>query len=186
VSGSTEWNRPRKVLPARPTKGVNVPYPHSLEHTRIIRPATHPEGSPELSKRKQIAANQQKTKISQIYGEGRVAKRKLALLAATLWYAEREDRVFPLDWVDDHGRCSCNGKPGCKPGKHPWIPNVPSGPAGARKRAAVRRRSTLHARHEVRRARRTGRKTAMQDRDVKWPPSLTSTAACARKDEVSA
>ncbi len=46
-----------------------------------------------------------------------------ALLRAALWYAGRGIPVFPLQSVDERGRCSCGGKPGCKPGKHPRIAN---------------------------------------------------------------
>src|SRR5215208_1264108 len=109
------------VLPARLMKGVTVTYPHSLEDTSRSRPAKHPEGSPEPSKTKQIAANQHKTRISENHGEGRVANRKPALLDAALWYAGLGIPVFPLHWVDDQGRCSC-GKECGSAGKHPLIP----------------------------------------------------------------
>jgi putative DNA primase/helicase len=46
------------------------------------------------------------------------------LVSAALWYARRKKPVFPLHSVDEAGRCSCGGKPGCKPGKHPRIRNV--------------------------------------------------------------
>jgi DNA-binding transcriptional ArsR family regulator len=55
---------------------------------------------------------------------GRGADRQPALLDAALWYARRWKKpVFPLHSVDETDRCSCGGKPGCKPGKHPRIPN---------------------------------------------------------------
>lgn len=34
-------------------------------------------------------------------------------------YAESGLSVFPVHYVDDTGRCSCGGKDGCTPGKHP-------------------------------------------------------------------
>jgi hypothetical protein len=100
-----------------------VTYPRGLEHTSDGGPAKHPEGNPEPPKAKQIAANQQKTRFLENYGEGRDANRQPALLDAALWYAGLGLPVLPLHWIDDQGRCSCNGKPGCKPGKHPLIPN---------------------------------------------------------------
>src|SRR5215212_7529616 len=101
-------------------------YPHSQKHTRIVRPAKHPEGSPEPSKTKKIAANQHKTKISENCGEWRVAISKPALLAAALWYAARRKPVFPLHSLDEHGVCTCGGQEvnlKCKPGKHPRTPH---------------------------------------------------------------
>jgi hypothetical protein len=99
-----------------------MPYPHSLKHTSPSRSATHPEGSPKPSKIKKISANQHKTRISENYGEGRVAKRNPGLLDAAFWYAGLGLPVFPLHWVDDQGQCSC-GKQCGSVGKHPLIPN---------------------------------------------------------------
>src|SRR5215204_1414386 len=99
--------------PGPPTKGVNVTYPRGLEHTSDGGPTKHPEGNPEPPKAKQIAANQHKTRFLENYGEGRDANRQPALFDAALWYAGLGLPVFPLHWVDDQGRCSCNGKPGC-------------------------------------------------------------------------
>jgi putative DNA primase/helicase len=46
-----------------------------------------------------------------------------ALLSSALWYARHGWRVFPLQWVRDHGgalRCSCKDFATCdSPGKHP-------------------------------------------------------------------
>ncbi len=41
------------------------------------------------------------------------------VLRAALAYAGKGIPVFPLHSVDEGGNCSCGGKPGCKPGKHP-------------------------------------------------------------------
>lgn len=47
--------------------------------------------------------------------------------AAALWYAARKIPVLPLHGVDDAGRCSCDGAPRCKPGKHPRLSNGHNG-----------------------------------------------------------
>jgi hypothetical protein len=49
----------------------------------------------------------------------------IAKLAAALAYAARGCFVVPLHHVDPAGRCSCGGRPGCKPGKHPRIRHWP-------------------------------------------------------------
>ncbi len=43
------------------------------------------------------------------------------MLSAALGYAERGILVFPIHNLDEKGRCSCGGRPKCKPGKHPRI-----------------------------------------------------------------
>ena len=99
-----------------------MPYPHGLEHTSTTKTAKHPEGSPEPPTARLIAANRQKTRISENYVEGRGANRKPALLAAALRYAARGQPVFPLHSLDEHGVCTCGGpevNPKCSPGKHP-------------------------------------------------------------------
>jgi hypothetical protein len=53
-------------------------YSHSQEHTSIIRPTTHPEGSSEPSKTKKIAAKQHETRTSENYEEGRIANEQSA------------------------------------------------------------------------------------------------------------
>lgn len=109
------------------TKGATLPYSRKLEHTSDAGLAKHPGSGSEHHREKQLAAKSRKNKCQQKCqqnsGQGRGADRQPALLAAALWYAGRRDPVFPLHSVDDQGRCSCGGKPGCKPGKHPRIAN---------------------------------------------------------------
>jgi hypothetical protein len=38
-----------------------------------------------------------------------------------LAYGRRGWRVLPVHWITSSGTCSCGGRPGCKPGKHPRI-----------------------------------------------------------------
>src|SRR5581483_2971169 len=47
-------------------------------------------------------------------------------LDSALAYAGLNYRVFPVWGVRD-GKCLCNGKPNCRPGKHPWGVMVPHG-----------------------------------------------------------
>jgi hypothetical protein len=101
-----------------------LPYSRRPEHTSNAGPAKPRVGGPEPPGAHQIAAKRCKTKNSEHSREaGREAGRQPALLDAALWYAGRGYPVFPLHSVDDQDRCSCNGKSGCKPGKHPRIPN---------------------------------------------------------------
>jgi hypothetical protein len=75
-------------------------YPHSQKHTSIIRPTTHPEGSPEPSETKKTGTNQHETRISENYEEGRVANEQPApshpdLLLAALGCAAHDPAGVP-------------------------------------------------------------------------------------------
>ncbi len=101
-----------------------MPYPRRPEHTSTSTLAKHPPEHPGAPRSTKVAANSRKSSCEKRQRDtGREADGQPALLAAALWYAGRGLPVFPLHSVDGQGRCSCNGKPGCKPGKHPRIPN---------------------------------------------------------------
>ncbi len=102
---------------------VTLPYPRKPEHTSTATPAKPTFSDLDHPPPTQIAANDRKIRCQQNSVQGREADGQPALLAAALVYAERGYPVFPLHSVDEGGRCSCGGKPACKPGKHPRIPN---------------------------------------------------------------
>lgn len=106
-------------------------YSHWREHTSTNRTAKH-SGSTTSTNHKstKVLQNGDKTPGRGTEKTGQNAKKLCAgqgetpvLLTAALWYATRKKPVFPLHSVDEAGRCSCGGKPGCKPGKHPRIRN---------------------------------------------------------------
>ncbi len=101
-----------------------MPYSRKPEHTSTSTLPKHPPEHPGAPRGTKVAANSRKSSCEKRQRDtGREADGQPALLAAALWYAVRGLPVFPLHSVDGQGRCSCNGKPGCKPGKHPRIPN---------------------------------------------------------------
>jgi Bifunctional DNA primase/polymerase, N-terminal/Primase C terminal 1 (PriCT-1) len=103
-------------------------YSPRYEHTSnsgsptTLYPRLTPSTSKHLQNPKKNSRERPEKSIAKVAYEERDANEQSALLAAALWYAERGLPVFPLHWVDDQGKCSCSGKPGCKPGKHPLIP----------------------------------------------------------------
>lgn len=101
-------------------------YSRKMQHTSVRGSAKHTSDDPEHPREKQLAAKRRKTKCQTSQtktGQGRGATENPALFAAALWYAGRGLPVFPLHSVDETGRCSCGGRAGCKPGKHPRIAN---------------------------------------------------------------
>lgn len=108
-----------RLPPARPTIGAVVSNSLEVENTSTTGRAKHRNPDSDRLKPTQNGQFPGKTVARENCKRGRGADGQPALLAAAIWYAERGYPVFPLHSVDGQGRCSCGGRPGCKPGKHP-------------------------------------------------------------------